>query len=101
LKERVVSDVISIAWKAQETPHEQGKLGADQRYSGVARAFHWTGARWPAVVMSCSSDFRSRRGTGRNEVLSSITDFLHGGLVMNFLLALIAGHVPAALWQIC
>jgi cytochrome b561 len=38
--------------------------------------------------------------TGRNEVLSSITDFLHGGLVMNFLLALIAGHVLAALWQI-
>ena len=39
--------------------------------------------------------------TGRNDVLSSITDFLHGGLVMNFLLALIAGHVPVALWQIC
>ena len=37
--------------------------------------------------------------TGRNEVLSSIVGFLHGGLVMNLLLALIAGHVLAALWH--
>lgn len=37
--------------------------------------------------------------TGRNDTLEAITSFLHGGLVMNLLLALIAGHVLAALWH--
>lgn len=37
--------------------------------------------------------------TGRNSLLSTITHFVHGGLVMNLLLALIAGHVIAALWH--
>jgi len=35
--------------------------------------------------------------TGRNDTLEAIASFLHGGLVMNLLLALIAGHVLAAL----
>lgn len=37
--------------------------------------------------------------TGRNDVIETIASFLHGGLVMNLLLALIAGHVLAALWH--
>lgn len=37
--------------------------------------------------------------TGRNNLLSTITHFVHGGIVMNLLLALIAGHVLAALWH--
>jgi cytochrome b561 len=37
--------------------------------------------------------------TGRSETLASIAGVVHGGLVMNLLLALIAGHVLAALWH--
>jgi len=37
--------------------------------------------------------------TDRNDMLATIAGFLHGGLVMNLLLALIAGHVLAALWH--
>jgi len=37
--------------------------------------------------------------TGRNDTLEAIAGSLHGGLVMNLLLALIAGHVLAALWH--
>ncbi len=37
--------------------------------------------------------------TGQNDMLKTITHILHGGLVMNLLLALIAGHVAAALWH--
>ncbi|WP_454622054.1 cytochrome b [Bradyrhizobium cenepequi] len=37
--------------------------------------------------------------TGRNDTLAALTSFLHGGLVMNLLLALIAGHVLAAMWH--
>lgn len=36
--------------------------------------------------------------TGRNDLLRSIARF-HGGLVMYLFLALIAGHVMAALWH--
>lgn len=37
--------------------------------------------------------------TGRNDTIEAVTSFLHGGVVMNLLLALIAGHVLAALWH--
>lgn len=37
--------------------------------------------------------------TGGNDTLMGLTRFLHSGLVMNLLLALIAGHVLAALWH--
>lgn len=37
--------------------------------------------------------------TGENEVLRSVVLPLHNGLLMNLLLALIAGHVLAALWH--
>ena len=37
--------------------------------------------------------------TGRSDILESIASFLHGGGAMNLLLALIAGHVLAAMWH--
>lgn len=37
--------------------------------------------------------------TGRNSLISTITHVVHGGFVMNLLLALIAGHTLAALWH--
>lgn len=37
--------------------------------------------------------------TGRSDLLRAIARLVHGGLVMNLLLALIAGHVIAALWH--
>lgn len=37
--------------------------------------------------------------TGRNDALRPIASFAHGGLIMNLLLALIAGHVIAGFWH--
>ena len=37
--------------------------------------------------------------TGSNKVLAAISGVVHGGFVMNLLLALIAGHVLAAFWH--
>ena len=37
--------------------------------------------------------------TERGHIFTTIADFLHGGLVMDLLLALIAGHALAALWH--
>ena len=37
--------------------------------------------------------------TGNNDMLAAVSRFIHGGLMMNLLLLLIAGHVLAALWH--
>jgi len=181
-----MSDLVSIASKAHDAPHERSKLDADYRYSGAARTFHWTIATliagmyitdwmrsgsgrgsperiwwlsaheslgllvlalsvgrllWrlrhsaPPIhgspLVRCAAQAghallylatlglpiagvgRAMAGggdvvffglpvpswTGRNNLLSWLTSFVHGSLVMNLLLVLIAGHVLAALWH--
>jgi len=59
--------------------------------AGITRAFAANELRFFGLVLPVSAE--------RSPMLAAIAHFAHGGLVMNSLLALIAGHALAALWH--